>query len=234
MLGSTAQIVKLWGHSEHISPSVITDANDRKLTSQVLNDFFSFWAEHDHVATGDNIIRTEFVRMAGGMLEDLRISQDLEYWGYLATFGKWGFIPEPHIIRDGTLGPAVHGLLNKYRRRWRLAPDVEQWQRRILPRLREQDMPGFRIVRARVGCGFAHAKILAGDDDSAHTIILRHGNDFPKGRIPAAMLRGARMGSIGWKFCCHLIRFRELLKALFISANYALRTKKTEGFSQPQ
>ncbi len=39
----------------------------------VLPDFFSFWAEHNHVCTGSVVMRRDAVLNVGGQREDLRI-----------------------------------------------------------------------------------------------------------------------------------------------------------------
>ncbi|TKJ38117.1 MAG: hypothetical protein CEE38_04995 [Planctomycetes bacterium B3_Pla] len=215
---STGQIIKLWGHKDSISPPILAEANGRKSDKAfILDDFFRFWAEQDHVRTGSVVIRRDIIEKAGYQLADLRISQDLEYWGYLTTYGKWGFIPKALFVTDGAASAAHQGWKNKYKARRLKCPEVEQWQRRIVPRLRQEDWPGFEIVRGRVAKSFAHSKILAGNDSSARSIVSEFGGQFPKDKISRIMKFGASTGIIGWKSCCYLLRLRELLKSLLIS-----------------
>jgi len=178
------------------------------------------------VRTGSVVIRRDIIEKAGYQLADLRISQDLEYWGYLGTHGKWGFIPEPLWGGDSTFSGSTYGWLAQYRRRRQMCPTVKQWQRRIVPRLRQEDWPGFEIVRGRVAKNFAHAKILAGNDASARSIVLEFGKQFPKDKISRIMQFGASTGILGWKSCCYLLRLRELLKSLLISVS-RLRLKRS-------
>jgi glycosyltransferase involved in cell wall biosynthesis len=214
----TGQVIKLWGKKDLISPPILTMADGRRPKDTfIIDDFFGFWAEQDHIRTGSNLIRRDIIERAGYQLADLRISQDLEYWGFLATYGKWGFIPKALFVTDGTSAAASVGWAEKYKARRRKCPDVEQWQRRIVPRLRQEDWPGFEIVRGRVAKNFAHSKILAGNDPSAYKIVLEYGNQFPRDRIAKLLRLGASTGIVGWKGCCYLLRLREWLKSLFIS-----------------
>jgi len=224
---STGQVIKLWGHKDLVSPPIMVKPNSRKPKKPcILESFFQFWAEQDHVRTGSVLIRRQVIDKAGYQLADLRISQDLEYWGYLATYGKWGFIPKALFVTDGTAAAVSQGWKDKYKSRRLKCPDVEQWQRRIVSRLRQEDWPGFEIVRGRVAKNFAHAKILAGNDASARSIVLEYGNKFPQDKISSIMKFGASTGIIGWKSCCYFLRLRELLKSLLISVS-RLRLKRS-------
>ncbi len=208
---STASIARKAGRADRIIPAAATDPT-RRAAPRVLENFFDFWAAHDHVRTGSVVIRQAVVDRAGRQRADLRISQDLEYWGLLATHGKWGFIPQRLFVTDGTPAAAASWLA-RYEPRRRLCPTVEQWQARILPRLQPQDRAGFRIVRGRVAGSFAHAKVLAGDDHAARAIVNRFGAEFSHCWSHQLMRLAARQGRIGWSVCCRLLRYRESAKA---------------------
>lgn len=211
---STGQIIKLWGHEDLVRPPILTKSDRQKPKEAfVLEDFFGFWAEQNHITTGSNLIRRDAIEKAGYQLADLRKSQDLEYWGYLATFGKWGFIPRVLFVGDPTPVAASQGWLSKYNIRSKLCPSVEQWQRRIIPRLRGKDWAGFRIVRGRVAASFAHSKILAGNDLPARKIVQEYGELFPLGMITYIMRIGNKLGRVGWKIACESLRLREYTKA---------------------
>lgn len=66
----------------------------------VLDDFFSFWAKWMHVCTGSIMIRSEYAQKTGGQRTELRITEDLEYWALLATYGKFAMIPEILLVRN--------------------------------------------------------------------------------------------------------------------------------------
>jgi glycosyltransferase involved in cell wall biosynthesis len=118
---STGQIIKLWGHADRINPPILADPTVKdQLTPSIVEHFFDFWADQDHLRTGSAVIRRWVIEEAGYQRADLSISQDLEYWGYLATYGEWGFIPEPLWVGEPMTAAKVQGWQNKYRQRRRL------------------------------------------------------------------------------------------------------------------
>jgi glycosyltransferase involved in cell wall biosynthesis len=184
---STALVIQYADGGEKIMPACLQNQEkfDRPI---ILENFFKFWAEQDHVRTGSNLIRKSVIDQAGGQRADLRISQDLEYWGYIATFGKWGFIPEPLWVgcsRTAAIGP---GWLKKYKQRRKLCPTVESWEKRIVPRLKSEDIHGFEIVRGRVAASYAHNKILAGDLNGALDIIKKYSASMPRNQLKSPRL----------------------------------------------
>ncbi len=212
---NTGYTIKKWGY-EYIGPSTIDELYQSFPNGLVLDNFFNFWASYDHVRTGTVVIRREVIERAGYQRADLRISQDLEYWGYIATFRPWGFIPETLWVGDSASLAGRTGWIQKYRNRRNLCPSVEQWQKRIVPRLRKEDLAGFLVVRGRVAGSFALNKILGGDDISAKKIVAKYGNRMPANWSTNLMQRGFRAGTLGWNAVCTFIRLRELLKSCFL------------------
>ena len=200
------------GHEE-IGPPCLVDGSGPK-GAIVLDDFFRFWAEQDHVRTGSALIRHQVIKKAGAQRADLRVSQDLEYWGYIATFGKWGYIPKPLWV--GNSRNHARGLrwLHKYRKRRRLCPTVESWQDRILPRLSDQQMHNFRKVRGRVASGYAQNKIIGGKSREALHIVRKYGEDMPNNKLTRVLRAGARSGPVGWLTACAIIGLKEYSKSL--------------------
>jgi glycosyltransferase involved in cell wall biosynthesis len=214
---SAGQRIRSWNRKETLNPSLLAHVEvGNSLMPSVLEDFFGFWAQYDHVLTGSVVIRRSAIDQAGGQLPDLRMSQDLEYWGYLATFGKWGFIPEVLFVSDGTRAASQQGWIKKHRLRWECCPKIDQWQRRILPRLAAENMRGFQIVRGRLARSFVHSKILAGNDGEAIQIIREFGDDFPDDKSTKFMRLGAKLGPVGWWLFCCFVRARENLKDIAI------------------
>jgi glycosyltransferase involved in cell wall biosynthesis len=213
---NTAYIVRRWGR-EQVGPACVRGSDRPPAEGEVLGSFFDFWAEQDHVRTGTVVIRRSVIEQAGHQCADLRISQDLEYWGYIATFGPWGFVPKPLWVGDSAAQAAGQGWLRRYRKRRSLCPTVEQWQRRIVPRLREEDWPDFRVVRGRVAQSFALNMILAGRGTSARPIVARYGQEMGASFSTNVMRRGNRLGGAGWLAACSVLRARELVKALSIA-----------------
>jgi len=219
---NTGLITRQHSGSEIIQPSFLTRA-DAQTEPFVIDDFYAFWAAHDHVRTGSAVIRKSVIDRAGGQRADLRVSQDLEYWGYIATFGPWGYIPEPLWVGNSRAAAAAPGWLNKYQKRRRLCPTVEAWQERLLPRLTPQQMPAFKVVRGRVAAGYAHNQVLAGRADVGLQILRDYGGDLPRNRVTRLLRFGCAGGPIGWWGACTVVRLRERLK------HYVLALRRGQG-----
>ncbi len=226
-LGRTARFLD--GHAQVIAVSTGLSVRDsagvvsrlpevllRQVTSAdgvVLEHFFATWACHDHVRTGSALFRHEVVRAAGGFREDMRAAEDLELWGYLATLGSWGYIPDALWVGN----PAAGGALNwreKYRERGRHCVEIEDWERRIRTRLRPGDGVPFAVVRGRVAASYVYARILAGDREGARRIAASYLHEMPPSRVRGLLRGGLRLGDPGWTAACHVVGLREDLKSL--------------------
>ncbi len=211
---STGQKIITWKGDKgevHINPPLLR-VDQAKQDARLLFDFFPFWAAQDHIRTGSCLLRKSLVDLAGPMREDLRIGEDLEYWGYLATFGAWGFIPEILWVGDGAPNAATQGWLTKYQQRRKMCPAVEDWQQRLAPRLRGVDQEGFRVVRGRVAQTFAYAKLLGGDIRGARYIAQRYGPDFPLNLVSRLFRLFAAKGLPTWRFMSLILLCREAVK----------------------
>jgi hypothetical protein len=152
------------------------------------------------------------INKAGLQCVDLRISQDLEYWGYIATFGLWGFIPKVLWVGNSASVATESGWTEKYKMRRRLCPDVETWEKRIIPRLTPTQLDGFRIVRGRVAASFAHNKILGGDTKAGFEILRKYYPDMPKNRVVQLLNWGDKLGFCGRNLSAIMLKVRELAK----------------------
>jgi len=194
----------------------------------VLDNFFDFSGHYDHVRTGSNVIRREVIDRAGFQRSDLRISQDLEYWSYLATWGKWGFIPQHLWVGDPTPSAALQGWMNKYYIRRELCPSIEQWESRIVPRLTPEQQAGFKRVRGRVAANFALSKIKSSSPGDAWDIVKRYGADMPPNWSTYLIRLGCKVGKVGRILVMEVIRAREHYKSRRIMRS-ALQARPTRG-----
>ena len=207
---SVGQIHKSFGKPPAVVPRFLHEA-PLSCKPQVLDSFFAFWAEHNHVCTGSVLMRTEAARQAGGQRTEFRICEDLEFWAYLATFGKWGFLPEVLFVSDGGAVAREQGWLRKNRRRWASAPTVEEWQSRVVARLDPREWGGFRAARARVAKNLAYSMILSGRDRMAKE-ALAHVEPRTADRMGRMLLRASCQGAVVWKAMCSIIRLRETVR----------------------
>ena len=185
----------------------------------IMDNYFRFWAEQDNVQTGAILLRKAVMDHAGGMREDLRMSQDLEYWAYLATFGKWAFIPRVLYVNNSRIN-ARGSWWKRYRMRRKLCPTVEMWQKRIVDNIGDSERPFFNMGRGRIAAGYAYSKVLGGDGKSARAIVEAYKDSLPVNPVTRLLIMGNRLGYPAWRFICGLLMTREIVK------DFRLRYKK--------
>ena len=206
---SVAQIHRVFNRSDYYIPKVIINEPTRFVESIVINDFFSFWAEHNHVCTGSALIRTDIAKKTGGQRSDLRITEDLEFWAYLATFGKWGFIPKVLFVSDGGELTRNMGWVSKMKLRWENAPTVENWEKRIIIRLEKPYSKGYLKSRGFISKNLIYSKILSGRTKVAREAVLKYKNDFPKDNFSRLIILSSYT-ILGWNIMCKFLQYREM------------------------
>lgn len=193
---------------EGISPSCISEYDQ----PFILDDFWGFWSQYMHVCTGSVTIRTDILRQSGGQRTDLRVTEDLEFWALISTYGKWGFIPEVLFVSDGTsLVFDKDSWIKKMSVRWNNAPSVEDWQYRIVERLYEQspELPqGFIAARGKVAETLVYCQMLSGRLSLSRHEALRYGNSFKKETMTKVMLL-CRHSRLLWWGLCKVLKWRE-------------------------
>lgn len=194
---------------DDISPSCINDYNE----SFILEDFWSFWGTYMHVCTGSVCLKTDVIKKIGGQRIDLRVTEDLEFWALVSTYGRWGLIPELLFVSDGTdLVNTQQAWISKMSPRWNNAPSLEVWQQRILNRFQDLgyvELPeGFLIARGRVAESLVYCKIMSGRKVLARKETKQYGNYFRKGLI-LNIERFCSKNIFLWNCFCSLLIYHE-------------------------
>lgn len=188
---------------EHVAPVCYQEYS----ASFVLDNFFAFWAEYMHVCTGSVVIRTDVVRETGGMRSDLRITEDLEFWALISTYGRWGFIPEILFVSDGmdTI-MNQNDWLKKMQVRWNNAPAIANWEKRVV--LRMEKTEDYRKARGRIARNLTYCQLLSGRISLARYEALKYGDYFTKDAIGKLMLL-CRGNKLLWWLLCKFLTYRE-------------------------
>jgi len=202
---NTAQNVKEFGHQLRVNPEITNTVTQ----PVILDDFFGFWAEHDHIMTGSVVFKTELYNNVGKQLDNLRISQDLEYWAMLAFQGTWAFIPKPLFTTDGMANAVSMGWKKKYSKRRKLCPTVEEWETRLKSRINNSNLESYKKIRGKVALNFVNSMILSKRDKDAFKTIKKYSNEFPKGKLSKLLEYSTGYGWITRFFVFSAIRFRE-------------------------
>ena len=184
----------------------------KKEEPRVLEDFMSYWATYCHVGTCSTTMRTELVRQSGGMRTDLRVTEDYEFWLYLSTFGKWGLIPEVLYVSDGGDVTQSQGWLSKMERRWKNAPSIAEWEKRIVTRLPELSV-SYQQARGRVSRNLTYCQLLSDRLDLSRHEALRYGKYFIKDPI-GKLMNLAKYTPLTWWMLAKFLKYREYHRKL--------------------
>ncbi len=213
---STAQkIIRPEGQPESILPGFFSK-NTFGDSPFVIDDFYSFWGEHDHILTGSVLMKSSAVNEVGSQLENLRVSEDLEFWAMLGTLGKWGFVPEVLWVGTSEMHAVKTGWTSHFKKRRSLCPLVEDWEVRLKKSIRPEDEAGFKVVRGRVALGFAFYHLLAGKTKLSRSILRNYSNELPKNKLSKVLAACSKFGFIGMWCASILFRTRDHLKDLNI------------------
>lgn len=174
----------------------------------IIDDFYTFWGKHSHICTGSILIRREIAVATGGMREDLRVCEDLEYWALLATYGKMGYIPEILFVSDGMKVSEKIGWVQKHLPRWNAAVPLSGWKKRILIKLSESEKDSFNRATGKIGRNLAYNILLSKRYDLARKEIIENGNRYPNDNMSKLLKLGAR-NSLLWFFVSRLLVKRE-------------------------
>lgn len=186
--------------------------DSKKEDSIVLDDFMSYWASSCHVGTCSTTMRTESVRRSGGMRTDLRVTEDYEFWIYLSTFGKWGLIPEVLYVSDGGDVTQSLGWINKMKRRWKNAPSIAEWEKRIVTRLPELTI-SYQEARGRVSRNLTYCQLLSNRLKLSRQEAINYGKYFIKDPI-GKLMNLAKYTSLTWWILAKFLQFREYHRKL--------------------
>lgn len=210
---SVAQIHEIPGKSSIVSPKFLSTNQNTLQTSIVLDDFYVFWGKNNHVCTGSVLMLTGVVKQTGGQRIDLLIAEDLEFWAYLATYGKWGFIPKILLTTDGGLSVEKNGYLKKNKKRWNNAPSVENWESRILLNINDKFYKSFDFAKGMIVKMLIYSYIQSFRLKLAHYTVQKYSRSFPNGKVTNLYKFGNKFGYLFWLFVSILLISRELIKS---------------------
>ena len=172
----------------------------------IINDFYEFWTKWKHVGTCSTTMRRSVLLESGGQRGGLRICEDLEFWPYLASWGKWGFIPKILYISDGGAIVREQGW-DKYVMRFKNVPMFDVWFSRLKHRLSNEQIDKIKPMLNDVICGESRAMISGGDYKRSYENLKFFYNNYPK-PYPVKIMKVGRLVyysyAILWRFYQYL------------------------------
>jgi len=210
---SAGQCHKFPGKRDMVMPRVLEESPGQFKSAQVLDDLYGFWYKHNHLCTGSVLMRSDVVKKTKGQRPELRITEDLEFWAYLGTYGSWGFIPRVLFTSDGAAATKEQGWVSKNKRRWDSAPTIEQWSQRILGRLPQEHRASFNKLKGQIARRLTYSMILSNRIELARMTTKVHGTNYPSDLL-SRLFRVASPLSVSWRLLAQLINLRETNRKL--------------------
>lgn len=189
------------------APKETTFQNNITESTYILNSFFDFWVSNQHVCTGSLVIQSSVAKETKGMREDLRITEDLEYWFLISTYGKWGIIPEILFVSDGGDVTRKEGWLKKMQIRWNNAPSVEEWQKRLVGRI-DIESKSYKKAIGIIARNLCYCQLLSGRKKLSRNEALKYGRYFLKDKI-GRLMNIAKYSSFTWNLLVKFLQYRE-------------------------
>ena len=176
-------------------------------TPFIIDDFYLFWSMYRHVGTCSTTMRTDIVKQTNGQRTDLRVTEDWEFWFYLATFGKWGMIPETLYVSDGGEVTRKEGWLKKMQIRWNNAPSVEEWQKRLVSKI-DIESENYKKAVGVVARNLCYCQLLSGRKELSRNEALKYGKYFLNDKI-GILMNMAKHSYYTWTLLVKFLQFRE-------------------------
>lgn len=152
-------------------------------------------------------MRKDTVQKTNGQRTDLRVTEDWEFWFYLASFGKWGMIPEILYVSDGGDVTRKEGWLKKMQIRWNNAPSVEEWQKRLIRRV-DLNSESYKKAIGIIARNLCYCQLLSGRIQLSRNEALKYGNYFTKDAI-GKLMNIAKYSSFTWYLLIKFLQYRE-------------------------
>ncbi len=181
---------------------------DNPQEAYVIDNFFETWFQQGFMCTGSSMLRTDVVKATGGMREDLRICEDVEFWWLISTYGKIGMIPEVLFVSDGTQITKNVGWVEKNRRRWASAIPLEQWERRIVARLGDKLPEEYKKVRGKIAQNLIYSIMLSKRYDLAYEEVKKYQHCLRKNTL-GKLFRLSAKNRLFWWVISRILTYRE-------------------------
>lgn len=188
-------------------PRETTFQKNIKQERYIVDNFFEFWYKNQHVCTGSLVIRKDIAQITKGMREDLRVTEDLEYWFLLSTYGKWGIVPEVLFVSDGGDVTRKEGWLKKMQIRWNNAPSVGEWQKRLVKRINIES-ESYKKAIGVIARNLCYCQLLSGRKELSRNEALKYGKYFLKDKI-GRLMNMAKYSSFTWNILVKFLQHRE-------------------------
>lgn len=205
---TVGQIHKSVSCNYRVQPNLLTLEKSNYTEPFIINDFFMLWMDQELVCTGSVLMKTSLAKKIGGQREDLRVTEDIEFWACIAVLGKWGFIPKILFISDGTLIAKNIGWIEKNLKRWESAPTIEIWEKRII-KLKEGQIPNsYKQFRGKILKNLTYSMLMSKRINTSYNMIKKNRKQLPNDKF-SALYKLFSLNRILWNIMAFFLIKRE-------------------------
>jgi len=164
---STAYLVDGGIHHRRV-PSLRAETTSR-LARGELPEFLATYVKLSHACMGSVCLRRGMLAPDDLMREDLLTGEDTEFWVYLASRLRWGYVPEALAVYDTSDHESRSDTDDPTR-----LPDPASWRRRLDNTVRQGDRHTIDLLCARMARFQARWLMLRGHPREARQLLLGH------------------------------------------------------------
>lgn len=182
---SVGQIHKTVSCPYRLQPSFLKE--DITNSGFIIQDLFALWLHQEIICTGSVLMITNIAKIIGGQREDLRITEDIEFWVCVAAYGRWGFYPKVLFVSDGTKIARLSGWVKKNKKRWASAPSIEVWERRINLCFGDKLPESYSKFKGKILRNLTYSMILSKRTRQAYYSIRKYRSLLPDDKLSVVL-----------------------------------------------
>lgn len=205
---SVGQLHKSVSCNARVQPLFLTQNKNEYFNTYIIDDFFLLWKDHEIVCTGSVLIKTIFAKKIGGQREDLRVTEDIEFWACIAAIGNWGFVPKVLFVSDGVLISKNSGWIEKNKKRWDSAPTIDIWEKRILTLFNKRIPDSYYLFRGKIVQNLIYSILMSKRINLSYQLIKENRDQLPINKI-SILYKVFSVSKITWKILAYFLIKRE-------------------------
>jgi hypothetical protein len=153
-------------------------------------------------------MQTNIAKKIGGQREDLRVTEDIEFWACIAALGNWGFVPKGLFVSDGVLISKKAGWIEKNKKRWESAPPISIWEKRILTFFDKKIPDSYYLFRGKIVKNLLYSMLMSMRIKQSYQLIKENKKYLPDDKI-STLYKVFSINKITWRILAYLLIKRE-------------------------
>ena len=210
---TVGQVHNTVSSKDNVHPKLLTFNQTKYSEPFIIDDFFKLWKDQQLVCTGSVLMKTSLAKKIGGQREDLRITEDIEFWACIAVLGKWGFIPKILFVSDGNMITKNIGWIEKNRKRWESAQPIEIWEERILDFAKDQIPNSYYGYRGKIMKNIIYSMIMSKRINASYNLISKNRKQLPNDNLSKLYVLFS-FNKLFWNIMAYFLIKREYMRKI--------------------